>query len=321
LQAPSDLRLNASNGIISWTVPDSFTNRALTIGAVAENSSGSSRSIWWTVTFHSSCTLTVTKPKPPTFQDSGVINKNIYFNVDSTDQKLKLQYRFHWGDSTISNWSTLLSAMHSYTKPGTYYVRLQTATIDTSAVSELSEPRMISIGIQNTTPTIQQRVIFSADTISTGQNLSISLANGSSDSFFTYIRFNDTLKTILTDTLPVSHSWNKPGDYPVFVISINRYLPDTLTDTCIIHVIATNKADTAFPVITLIGTSDTTLSVNTVYQDPGATAMDDTDGDISQLIKVSTDLDASKPGTYYFSYTVEDAAGNTTTVKRKVVIE
>ena len=77
--------------------------------------------------------------------------------------------------------------------------------------------------------------------------------------------------------------------------------------------------DTTKPTIT--GVEDKTITVGDVF-DPkaGVTANDDTDGDVTSRIKVTGNVDTSKPGTYELTYTVSDAAGNETNVKRTITV-
>lgn len=72
--------------------------------------------------------------------------------------------------------------------------------------------------------------------------------------------------------------------------------------------------DTTSPIITLIGDLIMNLKVGGEYTDPGATASDDTDGDITELVVVGGDsVDTSVVGTYIIIYDVKDLAGNSAT--------
>jgi len=81
---------------------------------------------------------------------------------------------------------------------------------------------------------------------------------------------------------------------------------------------STTKPDTTPPVITLIGSPEITIEVGEKYVDPGATAKDDRDGDLTDKIKVDNPVDTSKPGDYIVTYTVSDSAGNTAKATRTV---
>jgi len=65
------------------------------------------------------------------------------------------------------------------------------------------------------------------------------------------------------------------------------------------------------PVITLLGEATVNLTVGDSYEDAGATALDETDGDITEDIVVGGDeVDTNTPGIYIITYNVEDAASN-----------
>jgi hypothetical protein len=68
--------------------------------------------------------------------------------------------------------------------------------------------------------------------------------------------------------------------------------------------------DKVAPVITLKGEQSMTIHVGDVYEDAGATAHDNVDGDISGSIQVVTTVDTSKPGNYKVTYYVKDRSGN-----------
>jgi len=65
------------------------------------------------------------------------------------------------------------------------------------------------------------------------------------------------------------------------------------------------------PVITLIGAATVSVTRGTAYNDPGATALDPEEGDISARIVVGGDvIDVNTIGTYVITYDVTDSAGN-----------
>jgi len=81
--------------------------------------------------------------------------------------------------------------------------------------------------------------------------------------------------------------------------------------------------DEEAPVITLLGDNPLTLVLGDLYQEPGATAEDNIDGDISELIVIGGDMvDVNTIGTYLVTYNVMDAAGNAAVeVIRSVIVE
>jgi hypothetical protein len=82
--------------------------------------------------------------------------------------------------------------------------------------------------------------------------------------------------------------------------------------------VATNNP----PVITLSGNASITLTVGDAFADPGATAMDDEDGDITANIVVGGDaVNTAAAGTYTITYNVTDMDGNAATeVTRTVTV-
>ncbi|WP_296385131.1 immunoglobulin-like domain-containing protein [Winogradskyella sp.] len=79
--------------------------------------------------------------------------------------------------------------------------------------------------------------------------------------------------------------------------------------------------DTTIPVITLIGASTINLNIGDSYIEPGATALDNFDGDITGNIVITGTVNTASAGTYFVNYNVNDIAGNSAnTVTRMVVV-
>src|SRR5699024_8617648 len=60
----------------------------------------------------------------------------------------------------------------------------------------------------------------------------------------------------------------------------------------------TEQEDKVAPVISLNGDNPMELEVGSTYDEPGATAEDNVDGDVSDAIEVSGDVDTSTVGEY-----------------------
>lgn len=79
--------------------------------------------------------------------------------------------------------------------------------------------------------------------------------------------------------------------------------------------------DTTPPVITLTGSASVSIEIGSSYTDDGATALDDTDGDITASITVLNPVDTNTLGTYTVTYNVSDIAGNSALqVERTVTV-
>ena len=75
-------------------------------------------------------------------------------------------------------------------------------------------------------------------------------------------------------------------------------------------IVSFDVADNTPPVITLVGADPLVLTVGTPYVEPGATASDNVDGDISGSIVIdATAVDVNTIGSYVVTYDVMDAAG------------
>ena len=82
-----------------------------------------------------------------------------------------------------------------------------------------------------------------------------------------------------------------------------------------------DAADKTAPVITLLGDVPTILTVGTDYVEAGATAADNIDLDVTTSIITTGTVNVEVAGTYSVLYTVTDAAGNTATKTRAVIVE
>ena len=78
--------------------------------------------------------------------------------------------------------------------------------------------------------------------------------------------------------------------------------------------------DNEMPSIILKGSSTMYLMVGTKYTEPGYTAIDVCDGDLTKDVVVSGGVDTSKAGSNELSYVVKDSSGNTQIAKRKIVV-
>ena len=106
----------------------------------------------------------------------------------------------------------------------------------------------------------------------------------------------------------------------VFTLTVtdDAATPASHTDTVTITV--TRPLDTVAPVITLRGASPVEVPQGATYTDPGATASDDRDGDLSASIALGGDtVDTDTVGDYTLTYDVSDAAGNAAETVTRVV--
>ena len=74
------------------------------------------------------------------------------------------------------------------------------------------------------------------------------------------------------------------------------------------------------PTITLKGDRDITLKIGTVINDPGYSATDPQDGDLTDKVSVDSNINFYKKGQYYVNYSVKDRDGNVANASRTVTI-
>lgn len=89
------------------------------------------------------------------------------------------------------------------------------------------------------------------------------------------------------------------------------------TAQCEINIIVN---DGVRPTIVLSGPSTVYVAVGGSYNEPGYSAKDNKDGNITSKVEVSSGIDLTRSGTYYKNYTVTDEAGNSAKVTRKVIV-
>jgi hypothetical protein len=79
--------------------------------------------------------------------------------------------------------------------------------------------------------------------------------------------------------------------------------------------------DNTAPVINLLGSLNDYLEVNTQpYQEPGYTASDNVDGNLTSFVVVSGSVNHNVIGNYTLVYSVNDASGNSATAQRNVEV-
>lgn len=81
------------------------------------------------------------------------------------------------------------------------------------------------------------------------------------------------------------------------------------------------RTDITPPTITLKGDASMSINAGTAYNEPGYTAMDNIDGDITDRVEISGFVNIYHAGTYTLTYTVTDSHGNQATAERTVVVK
>ena len=119
-------------------------------------------------------------------------------------------------------------------------------------------------------------------------------------------------KKDLTDQVSVSGTVDttKPGAYTLtYQLTVSE---KTYTTTRTVTVL-----DNEAPVLELLGGGEMTVSLESLYQEPGYTAIDRCDGDLAEQVKVERMVEGDR---MTLTYTVSDASGNSATAQRNVTI-
>jgi uncharacterized repeat protein (TIGR02543 family) len=161
------------------------------------------------------------------------------------------------------------------------------------------------------------------------QDIKISNVTGLPDGVLTSIsNFSDVLGIYGTPTNNVSGTYNfsitidnnveATGNAPFISATVSEVIQGSITVVNTRTTTSTASADTTPPVISITGSASITLTEGDTYTDQGATATDDFSRDLTSSIVTTNPVNTSTPGTYTVTYTVTDAASNTTSIGRIV---
>ncbi|MDH3857728.1 MAG: DUF5011 domain-containing protein, partial [Gammaproteobacteria bacterium] len=100
-----------------------------------------------------------------------------------------------------------------------------------------------------------------------------------------------------------------PAVFPLGVTTVTFSATDSDGNTDTAQAAVTVVDQTA-PLITLLGAASITLNVGDPFTDPGATANDNVDGDLTPAIVTGGSVNTGVVGLYTLTYDVSDAVGN-----------
>lgn len=83
----------------------------------------------------------------------------------------------------------------------------------------------------------------------------------------------------------------------------------------------TITTDNIAPIITLKEEQEVTIMLNANYKDAGCTAEDNVDGNITDKVVITGEVNTKKEGTYTITYKVKDSSGNESETTRKVTVK
>ena len=100
---------------------------------------------------------------------------------------------------------------------------------------------------------------------------------------------------------------------------ITYAVKDSYGNECVINRNVTVQ-DITPPTISLKGDKNQYIKIGSTYSDPGFSALDTVDGDMTDKVQVSGSVDTSKVGSYTISYQVTDSSGNSNSVSRQIYV-
>lgn len=221
----------------------------------------------------------------------------------------------------------LVSSPDYYTNPSMKYVEEGFSAIDnydgdiTSQVISEEKDGVVTYTVSDSsgnTATAQRKIIYKdviapVITLKSGNNISLNKGKDFTDPGFTAI---DECDGDITSAVTVE---GKVDGHTYGTYTLTYQVADSSGN------IGQTKrtvriADLTPPVITLKGSQSTYIKVGTTYTDPGFTASDNIDGDMTAKVSVSGSVDTSKMGINTITYSATDSFGNKTTVKRSIFV-
>lgn len=109
---------------------------------------------------------------------------------------------------------------------------------------------------------------------------------------------------------------SKPGEYKLKYTIVDEKSESNVSVERTIYV-----RDDMAPTITLKGKSEVTIYLNSTYKDEGCSANDNCDGDITDKVLITGEVNTKKEGSYTITYTVEDSSGNRAETSRKINVK
>ncbi len=156
--------------------------------------------------------------------------------------------------------------------------------------------------------TINQNVVFK---LNGEDNITIEVNSNYEDEGY----IASVLNKDLSDKVQIKNKvdYTKVGSY-----DINYYL--TYVGKIYMLTRTINVVDSVKPEIKLNGEETSTIYVGEEYNDEGAIAIDNYDGDITDKIEVTSELDNNKVGNYTIYYKVMDSSNNESSVERNIKV-
>ena len=204
-------------------------------------------------------------------------------------------------------------------------------TVNTATAGTYTITYSVSDSSKNATSTTRDIIVRNLSTDATLSRLESSLGSLSPEFNSNTLNYTVTLPFRTTETPTIMASTNDSfatkeitqagsvtGTATVVVTSENTGEGKVQNIYSVVFSVSPNPDKTA-PIIIITGDTLVNVSRGSKYTDAGATASDDIDGNISEKIVVSNQVNTDSIGTYTVTYNVSDTAGNKAEQKTRTV--
>ncbi|NNM83827.1 DUF5011 domain-containing protein, partial [Candidatus Parcubacteria bacterium] len=217
-------------------------------------------------------------------------------------------------DKQAGSFRVVLSAPQTSDVSFDYFLVQTEGQIATSTAAVATGPSVI---LSNSSTT--QTPITTTTTVIISSVPSVPTTTTSSTSSATSTTTTNTIATstpITTTATTTSSSSAVATSTPITTATATP----TITSTSTPPTTTSTPTDTTPPVVTLNGSAAMQLTVGSTFTDPGATATDKVDGNLTSKIVVTGSVNTATAGLYTLTYSVTDAAGNTGSASRAVSV-
>lgn len=201
-------------------------------------------------------------------------------------------------------------------------------SVDTSKVGEYTVCYNVQDNAGNSADEVTRRVTIKEKHVSPvtvevdGYNVKVSVSGENMKSSVTMKIINN--ETGIIEDVQTKQSSNNYVEFfrrieksGSFSVEVNAFDDQKITET--FQIIGEGDQDTVKPVLTLVGAEEVEIRIGDSYEELGARAVDNKDGDITERVEITiknsngevvSEIDTSNTGEYTIHYNVEDNAGN-----------
>lgn len=234
-----------------------------------------------------------------------LLNDSITFDANGSRDNDGEIVSYQWTDVQGNVLSDIVRFTKSFSTSGEHNITLSVMDdderISTKMVSILAEAELLSVSLASTVSLLEVNETTELN----------ATAHYNDD---TTVNVSSSVEWIIGDTSVLSvDSTGKVLALNAGITSIKAKVGEVESNSIQMEVI---PLDTTAPVITLNGDSNITLTQGENYEELGATATDDRDGNVNVLLSGS--VDTSTIGVYTITYSASDKAENESNVTRTV---